>query len=91
MVRERQGQRLEEWLRRADESGVSELQNFAAGIKRDKAAVFAGLTLAYSSERVAYCTQSARSSLPDLIHSRLRCPLSGHLAGRQNKQLPLSL
>ena len=52
MVRQRLGERLEEWLTRMDESGIAELQSFAAGIKRDKAAVFAGLTLPYSSGQV---------------------------------------
>ena len=42
MVRERQGHHLEEWLKTVEESGLTALQTFAAGIQRDKAAVQAG-------------------------------------------------
>ncbi len=49
MVRERQGERLETWLKGVEESALPELQTFAAGIQRDKAAVQAGLTFPYSN------------------------------------------
>ena len=49
MVRERKGERLEQWLESVHESALPELQAFAAGIQRDKAAVQAGLTLPYSN------------------------------------------
>lgn len=49
MVRERQGERLEGWLRAVEQSALPELQAFAAGIRRDYAAVQAGLTLPYSN------------------------------------------
>jgi transposase len=49
MLRHRQGQRLEDWLQEANMSGLPELRQFAAGIRRDKAAVQAGLTLSYSN------------------------------------------
>lgn len=52
MVRERRGERLEEWMKRADESEIPEVRGFVAGIRRDKAAVLAGLTLTYSSGQV---------------------------------------
>jgi transposase len=52
MVRERGGERLDDWLRRIDETEIPEMHSFAAGIRRDKAAVLAGLTLAYSSGQV---------------------------------------
>ncbi len=52
MVRHRQGERLEEWLREARASGLAELRSFANGIERDKAAVVAGLTLSWSSGQV---------------------------------------
>lgn len=52
MVRDRRGERLEEWLIRAEESDIPEIRSFVAGIRRDKAAVFAGLTLADSSGQV---------------------------------------
>ena len=48
MLRERQGEHLDGWLARAETSGCPELQRFANGIRRDEAAVRAGLTLAWS-------------------------------------------
>jgi transposase len=44
MVRNREGHRLAAWLARVAASDLSELQSFANGIERDKAAVQAGLT-----------------------------------------------
>ncbi|WP_246002664.1 ISL3 family transposase [Allorhizocola rhizosphaerae] len=45
-----QGQRLNEWISAAEaDDDLSELRSFAAGIKRDHAAVINGLTLPYSS------------------------------------------
>jgi transposase len=49
MVRLRQGERLDAWLEEVNRSALPELQTFAAGIQRDKAAVQAGLTLPYSN------------------------------------------
>lgn len=49
MVRQRQGDRLDAWLSAVATSQFSELQTFASGIERDKAAVQAGLTLPYSN------------------------------------------
>jgi transposase len=45
MVRQRQGERLDAWLTLVEASAIAELQTFAAGVQRDKAAVQAGLTL----------------------------------------------
>lgn len=44
MVRKREGHRLDAWLARVAESGLPELQSFAAGIEKDKYAVKAGFT-----------------------------------------------
>ena len=44
MVHKREGHRLAVWLERVAKSDLSELQSFAAGVERDKAAVQAGLT-----------------------------------------------
>jgi transposase len=44
MVHKREGARLDTWLARVAESGIAELQSFAAGIEKDKDAVKAGLT-----------------------------------------------
>ena len=44
LVHKREGQRLDSWLTRATESGLPELQSFAAGVEKDKDAVKAGLT-----------------------------------------------
>lgn len=49
MVRLRQGERLDAWLKKVETSAIPELQTFAAGIQRDKAAVQAGLSLSYSN------------------------------------------
>jgi transposase len=49
MVRQRQGDCLDAWLSAVAESPLPELQTFAQGIERDKAAVQAGLTLPYSN------------------------------------------
>lgn len=52
MIRDRKGERLEDWLGRAEASGIAEMYNFVTGVRRDKAAVLAGLTLADSSGQV---------------------------------------
>ena len=44
MVHKRQGYRLNAWLERVANSDLGELQSFANGVERDKAAVQAGLT-----------------------------------------------
>src|SRR6267154_2287051 len=44
MVHKREGQRLDAWLERVAASGLLELQSFATGVEKDKAAVKAGLT-----------------------------------------------
>ena len=44
MVHKREGQRLDAWLEKIAESGLPELQSFASGVEKDKAAVRAGLT-----------------------------------------------
>ena len=44
MVHKREGQRLDSWLATVAESGLPELQSFAAGVEKDKDAVKAGLT-----------------------------------------------
>jgi transposase len=58
IVRERHSDALTGWIGRAEASGLAELQSFAAGIRRDQAAVSAALALPFSNERVAYCTSS---------------------------------
>jgi transposase len=45
MVHRREGHRLDTWLQQVEVSAIAELQSFATGIVRDKAAVQAGLTL----------------------------------------------
>jgi transposase len=51
MIRERQAERLTEWLERAVASGLSEIRNFAVGLKRDLDAVRAALSLPWSNGR----------------------------------------
>lgn len=45
----REGHRLDAWLTRVAESGLPELQSFAAGVEKDKDAVKAGLTWAVNN------------------------------------------
>ncbi len=49
MLRQREGERFDEWLRRVDKQGVSELQSFANGLRKDYEAVKASLTLEWSN------------------------------------------
>jgi transposase len=44
MLRERQGERLDDWLMQVNRSNLPELQAFATGVEKDKEAVRAGLT-----------------------------------------------
>ena len=52
MLCRRRGERLEAWATRAEASPVSELRGFARGLRKDWAAVTAGLTVSYSSGAV---------------------------------------
>ena len=52
MVKQRQPRRLDAWLARAQQSSSVELQGFASGVKRDYAAVKAGLSLPWSQGQV---------------------------------------
>jgi transposase len=53
MLRSRTGERLDAWMGEVADSQIPELQSFAQGIERDKAAVLAGLTLPHSNDYVA--------------------------------------
>jgi transposase len=52
LVRERQRDRLEPWLTRAERSDVEEFRELARMMRRDQAAVEAGLTSEWSSGQV---------------------------------------
>jgi transposase len=49
MIRERRGEGLDSWLEEVEASHLPEFESFAAGVRKDKAAVFAGLTLPWSN------------------------------------------
>ena len=49
LLRARQGTQLDSWLSKVEASAIPELQRFANGLERDKAAVLAGLTLIHSN------------------------------------------
>jgi len=49
IVRERQPERLDAWLTRSEQSGLTPLMSLANGIRRDEAAVKAGVTLEWSN------------------------------------------
>jgi transposase len=53
MLRERGGERLDEWLTQVEQQGVAELQSFAQGLQKDYDAVKAGLILEWSHDHVA--------------------------------------
>ena len=52
MLHDHQGERLDGWIEGARDSGIGELQRFAAGLVADHAAVQAGLTLTWSNGQV---------------------------------------
>ncbi len=52
MVRDRDEAALDGWLEAVEESGLQELRSFAAGLRRDEAAVRAGLSLPWSQGQV---------------------------------------
>jgi transposase len=52
IVRQREGHRLQGWLKQVADSSFREVQRFAKGLKRDKEEVLAGLTLVYSNGQV---------------------------------------
>jgi transposase len=52
MLCHRHGERLEAWAAQAENSPVSELRGFSKGLRKDWAAVTAGLTVPYSSGAV---------------------------------------
>ena len=52
MVHQREGHRLDAWLERIATSDLAELQQFAAGVEKDKAAVKAGLTWSMNNGQV---------------------------------------
>lgn len=52
IVKGRLGEQLAGWLKAASESGIVAMQNFAAGIMRDKAAILAAITLDWSNGQV---------------------------------------
>ena len=49
IVHKLQGGQLDAWIARVMASGIKELQRFAKGLQRDKAAVLTGLTLSYNN------------------------------------------
>ncbi|HWZ20248.1 MAG TPA: transposase, partial [Ktedonobacteraceae bacterium] len=49
LLKERQPEKLDDWLARAKTSGVSELGSFVKGIQRDYAAVRAACSLPWSN------------------------------------------
>lgn len=52
MLRERQGERLDEWLEKVEQQEVAELKSFAASLRKDYEAVKAGLTEIWSNGQV---------------------------------------
>lgn len=49
LVRDLEGEKLEEWLKEADASEAAVMRRFSAGLKKDLSAVRAGLTESWST------------------------------------------
>jgi transposase len=49
MIRALEGEKLEEWLEEADASDAEVMNRFSAGVKKELAAVRAGLTESWST------------------------------------------
>jgi hypothetical protein len=78
MLCHRRGEHLEAWAGQAEASPVSELRGFAKGLRKDWAAVSAGLTVSYSSGAVeGHVTfkmikrQMYGRAKPDLLRKRV--------------------
>jgi transposase len=52
MLREREGERLDEWLAQVEQQDVAELKSFAQGLRKDYDAVKTGLTSIWSNGQV---------------------------------------
>jgi transposase len=52
MIKERKGSCLQDWMRRAEHSGLPALKGFARGLRRDYAAVAAALSSPWSQGQV---------------------------------------
>ena len=52
MLKQRQARKLNAWLKQAEQSASPELRGFAAGIKRDDAAVKAAFSLPWSQGQI---------------------------------------
>jgi transposase len=52
MLREREGERLDEWLAQVEQQEVAELKSLATGLRKDYEAVKAGLTQIWSNGQV---------------------------------------
>ncbi|WP_251019069.1 transposase [Streptomyces sp. ISL-11] len=52
MLRTRTGERLDPWLAEVEASSVTELHSFANGLRKDRDAVLAGLTVPWNSGAV---------------------------------------
>ena len=79
MVRHRQADKLDGWLERAAQSGLASLVSVANGMRADKAAVRAGLTLEWSNGKTEGSVNRLKSvrrqmygrGKLDLLRSRL--------------------
>jgi transposase len=74
MLRTRTGGRLDNWLEQVRASQIRELQAFATGIERDKAAVVAGLTLPQNNGMVEGHVNKLKL-IKRMMYGRARLPL----------------
>jgi transposase len=74
MLRLRQPERLNGWMKQARESGIKELGSFVAGIERDYDAVRAGLTFPWSQGPVEGTVNKIKTH-KRLMYGRASFPL----------------
>ena len=74
MLRLRRGQDFEIWLSAVEANSIPELRRFAQGLLKDKSAVVAGLTLAYSNGPVEAQVQKLKL-VKRSMYGRAKLPL----------------
>ena len=76
LVRSRQGTHLDFWLSKVKASAIQELQGFANGLERDKAAVLVGLTLIHSNGQVEGQVTRIKRDLADDVWTSGICAVA---------------
>jgi len=94
MIRGRNASALEAWQQETTTSGAPELRTFAAGIKRDQAAVLAALTCEWSQGQVegrstaSSCSNVNPMGVLDLTCYDIGCWLEAHELSTEDNAEP---